>query len=155
MSKAVVSEFVMQVNSALEGGASDPYALLHEDITLLVNGTTPLSGLYQGLEMVKKVLVHTAAGRIKSASVRLIDSVGNGNRVGALLEITGFSKSGKVFNAAQDPTGCTFSIRDGKVCNINIFPDTTEIETILFDHRFVANHGGASYPPEEATGMAP
>ncbi len=136
MSKAVVSEFVMQVNSALKGGASDPYALLHDDITLLVNGTTPISGPYQGLEMVRRVLVHSVAGRIESAAVRLIDSVGNGNRVGALLEITGVSKS-------------------GKVCDINIFLDTTEIETVLFDHRFVANHGGASYPPAEASGTTP
>lgn len=155
MSKAVVSEFVMQVNSALEGGASDPYALLHQDITLLVNGTTPISGPYQGLEMVKRVLVHTAAARMKSASVRLIDSVGNGNRVGALLEITGVSKNGKVFNAVGDPTGCTFGIRDGRICDINIFLDTTEIETVLFEHRFVANHGGAGYPPAEASGTAP
>lgn len=155
MSKAVVSEFVMQVNSALEGGTADPYALLHDDITLLVNGTTPISGPYQGLEIVRRVLVHTIAGRIESAAVRLIDSVGNGSRVGALLEITGVSKNGKVFNAAGDPTGCTFGVRDGRISDINIFLDTTEIETVLFDHRFVANHGGANYPPEEASRTAP
>ena len=155
MSKAIVSEFVMLVNFAFEGGPADPYALLHGDITLLVNGTTPISGPYQGLEMVKRVLVHSVAGRIESAAVRLIDSVGNGNRVGALLEITGVSKSGKVFNAARDPTGCTFGLRDGKICDINIFLDTTEIETVLFDHRFVANHGGAGYPPAEAARTAP
>ncbi len=44
--KDIVREFIVRVNDAVKGGRMDPFELLHEDVRVLVNGTTPLSGYY-------------------------------------------------------------------------------------------------------------
>ena len=71
--------------------------------------------------------------------MRLIDAVAEENRVGALLEIIAETRSGKTYNEARDPAGCVFSVSEDKINFINLFPDTTLIETVIFDHKFVPN----------------
>lgn len=135
----VVQEFIRRVNDAAGGGKADPYELLDEAVIVIVNGTTPLSGYYPGLRIVRNVLLSTARRRIRAATVSLIDSVGTGERIGALLEITARTRDGKTYNHARDPAGCMFGVRDGKISSIHLFPDTTLIETVIFNQRFVPN----------------
>ena len=136
----VVNEFIARVDTAAGGGDADPYAMLDEDVTVLVNGTTPLSGYFPGLGITRKVLVNTATQRLASGTVKVIDTIAGAGRVAALLEITAETKTGKTYNEARDPAGCVFGVEGEKINYINLFPDTTLIETVIFNRKFVPNN---------------
>lgn len=138
-SKDIVREFIVRINDAVKGGRMDPFELLDEEVRVSVNGTTPLSGNYPDLQIVRNVLLSTAKRRIKSASIDLIDCIGTGKRVGTLLKITAQTVDNKTYNEAGDPAGCLFGVQDGKITEIHLFPDTTLIETVIFNREFVPN----------------
>ncbi len=142
--KDMVAAFIRNVDAALRGGDGDPWRFLHPDLRVWINGTTPLSGCYPGLDIVRSVLIDTAAGVIDGARVRLIDMVGSGHRVGALLEIRAQARAGRTYNEAGDPAGCLFIIRDDRISDIRLFPDTTQIETVLFGRQFVPSRDRAA-----------
>ena len=137
--KAVVCDFIQRLDDAVSGGQADPFALMHDNITITVNGTPPLSGNYPNLQIVRNVLLCTIKRRIKSASISLIDCIGTGKRVGTLLHITARTVDNKTYNEADDPAGCLFEVQDGKINEIQLFPDTTLIETVIFNREFVPN----------------
>jgi ketosteroid isomerase-like protein len=138
-SKDIVREFIVRVNDAMKGGRMDPFELLDEEVRVLINGTTPLSGNYPNLQIVRNVLLCTTKRRIKSASISLIDCIGTGKRVGTLLKITAQTVDNRTYNEAGDPAGCLFGVQDGKISEIHLFPDTTLIETVIFNREFVPN----------------
>lgn len=138
-SKEIVREFIVRVNDVATGGRMNPFELLDENVSLLVNGTTPLSGHYPNLQIVRNVLLSTIKRRLKSASVSLIDCIGAGDRVGTLLQITARTLDKKTYNKAGDPAGCLFGVQHGKITEIHLFPDTTLIETVIFNREFVPN----------------
>ncbi len=135
--KAVVCDFIQRVDDAVSGGQADPFALMHDTITITVNGTTPLSGNYPNLQIVRNVLLSTARRRIKSAKISLIDCIGTEKRVGTLLKITARTIDSKTYNEAGDPAACLFGVQDGKISEIHLFPDTGQIETVIFNQEFV------------------
>ncbi len=135
--KAVVLAFIQRINEAVSGGRADPLALVDENLVVHVNGTTPLSGDYAGQRIVRNVLLNTAKRRIKSASVKLVDSISNGEQVATLLDIRALTFNERTYNDAGDPSGCLFRVRDGKISEIHLFPDTNLIETVVFNQVFV------------------
>jgi ketosteroid isomerase-like protein len=133
-SHAVVRDFVTRVNAG-EGA----WALLAPEAVVTVNGTTPLSGRYPGVELIRGILVDTARVVIRSLTIDIDTLIGTGSRVAALLRISGSNRSGESFNADGRLCGCVFSVREGHIDEILLFPDTSLIELALYGRRFVSD----------------
>ncbi len=136
-SQDVIREFVTRINVAAEGGDADPYELLDKGVVVDVFGTTPISGIYRGVEQVKHILISTSAERFECAQVEIQEFIGSKERVAALIVITGQSIKGQAYNEKSDPDGFVFNVRDGKITEIRAYPDTTLIETVLFNNAYV------------------
>jgi len=128
----VVREFV----TYLRGGA-DPWALLSEQAVVIVNGTTPLSGRYPGIALIRGILVDSAKNVIGSLSVGISEVIGTGARVAALLSLSGQSVAGAPFNEEGRLCGCVFAVRGGLIEEIILFPDTSLIEIALYQRKYV------------------
>jgi ketosteroid isomerase-like protein len=137
--KKLVADFIDRVNAVLGGMGGDPYGLLDDDAVLVVNGATPLSGVFRAKKEIHNIFVRTAARRLEKGEVALVDAVAEGDKVGVFLKVTAQTRAGKRFNAGGDPSGCMFTVAAGKIIAIHFFPDTTEIETILYERAFVPN----------------
>jgi ketosteroid isomerase-like protein len=83
--------------------------------------------------------VDTAKDRVKWTNVSIEEFVGTGQRVAALLKVTAETVDGKIYNENGDTSGCIFQVKDGKINEIFFFPDTTLIETVLYNRRYVPN----------------
>ena len=130
--KDVVREFVAHVNSA----AGD-WSLLAPDVVVTVNGTTPLSGRYTGIELVRGILVDTARTVIRTLEVEVDTLITTGSRVAALLRVSGVTVDGRSFNAEGRLCGCVFGIRGRVIDEVTLFPDTSLIEIALYRRRYV------------------
>ncbi|MFB3814096.1 MAG: hypothetical protein ACE14L_08280 [Terriglobales bacterium] len=139
MSRDIVREFIARCDEAGRGGTADPYALLDENVNVMVNGTTALSGQFPNLECVRSILVNTAKARIRSAHFSVTEFVGSGSRLAALLMITAQTVDGRTYNQEQKPCGAVFTVVDGKIRAIQLYPLTSQIETVLFHKTFVSN----------------
>lgn len=135
----IVADFVGRIDAVLHGRPADPYELLTDDAVVVVNGTTPLSGAYFGQDEIRKILVATAALRIRSGEVAILDSISDGQRVGVFLKIKAASRNGRIYNAAGDPAGCYFRLRGDQICEVRFYPDTTQVETQIYGRSFVPN----------------
>ena len=135
----IITEFVKRCDTAASGGIADPYALLDDNVSVMVNGTTPLSGHFPGLAIVKAILVDTAKDRVKKANVSIEEFVGTGDRVATLLKVQAETVDGKIYNELGDSCGCVFEVKNGKIVEIFFFPDTTLIETVIYNRRYVPN----------------
>jgi hypothetical protein len=130
--KDVVREFVAHVNAA----AGD-WSLLAADAIVTVNGTTPLSGRYPGIELVRGILVDTARVVIRTLRVEVDTLIASGSRVAALLRVSGFDREGREFNAEGRLCGCVFGVRGRVIDEVILFPDTSLIEVALYRRRYV------------------
>ena len=130
--KAVVRGFVARLNSG-----ADPWALLSEMAVVTVNGTTPLSGRYPGIELIRGILVDTARNVIASLAVDIRELIGTGSRVAALLRISGRSVAGVPLNEEGHLCGCVFAVNAGMIQEVILFPDTSLIELALYRRRYV------------------
>jgi len=135
--QAIVKQFIDQVNRAVKGGKADPYELLSPDVLVTVIGFTPLSGNYHGRDQVRYVLGATLEDHFSEASVEMTEVIGSGARFAALGIISGVSTTGNDYNKARDTGGFVFEVSDGKITEIIAYPDTTLIETALFDNKYV------------------
>ena len=131
---ALVREFVAHLNAR-----RGPWALMHEDAVVTVNGTTPLSGRYTGLRMIRGILLDTARDAIASLEVGVEQLITSGSRVAALLAVTGVSVRGVTFNAERHCCGCVFGVREGRIDEVIFYPDTSLIEIALYGRRFVSD----------------
>ncbi len=130
--KDVVCDFIARLNSG-----ADPWALLSDGVVVTINGTTPLSGRYPGVGLIRGILVDTARVVIASLTVNINELIGTGARVAALLNISGRTVAGTQFNESGRLCGCVFSITDGVIHEMVLFPDTSLIELALYRRRFV------------------
>ena len=137
--KETVAEFIRRCDRAGKGGDADPYSLLDGQVNFMVNGTTPLSGTFPGLNILKIVLLDTVKKRVRRGSVSAEEFVGTGDRVAALLRITAETVDGRIYNENGETCGCLFRVKDGKITEIFLFPDTTLIETIIYNRTYVLN----------------
>jgi hypothetical protein len=132
--REVVREFVGRLNSG-----DDPWSMLASTAVVTVNGTTPLSGRYAGLEMVRGILVDTARCVIASLEVAIDELIGSGGRVAALLRVSGRNAAGLAFNTEGRLCGCVFGVREGVIDEIIFYPDTSLVEIALYGRRFVSD----------------
>jgi len=130
--KGLVREFVARLNAGAE-----PWALMTENAVVTVNGTTPLSGRYTGLTMVRGILVDTARVVIGSLEVGIDRLIGTGSRVAALLRVSGQTVDGTTFNAEGRSCGCVFGVDAGRIYEVIFYPDTSLVEMALYHRRFV------------------
>ena len=130
--KGVVREFIAQLNAGVA-----PWSLMADTAVVTVNGTTPLSGRYTGLTMVRGILVDTARVVIASLEVGVEQLIGPGSRVAALLKVSGRTTSGTAFNAEGRCCGCVFGVDAGRIYEVIFYPDTSLIEMALYHRRFV------------------
>jgi ketosteroid isomerase-like protein len=137
--KELVNEFVTRVDRSLKGQPADVAELLSPDAVVQVIGSTPISGIYRGTREIMDILVRSAAGRIASGSVRLIDAIGQGDRVGVFLLIRAKTHTGHTYNAQGDPAGCYFRLNGETIEEIRFYPDTTQVEAEIYERRFVPN----------------
>ncbi len=142
--KTVVDCFLSSCNARMSGGrsrfdAADPYSFLATNAKVTINGTTPLSGCYEGLELVRRILVDTAATVVETLHIRIDRLVGRGATVAALLEISGTSTRGFELNRQGDLCGAVFEVANDRVTSVTLFPDTSLIETALFGWTFAPN----------------
>lgn len=138
-SRGVVTEFIARCNEACQGRKADPYALLDGDTRLWVNGSTCLSGDFANLDCIRNILVPTAKHRIHSLSVSIDEFVGTGSRLAAVLTITAKSIDDRTYNEERKPSGAVFTVANGKIREIRLYPNTMQIETVLYHRSFVAN----------------
>lgn len=132
--KEVVREFIRRLNAG-----ADPWALLADTAVVTVNGTTPLSGRYPGVELIRGILLDSARVVIASLSVTVQELIGAGPRIAALLQISGRSVAGVPFNDEGRLCGCVFAVDAGKIGEVILFPDTSLIEIALYRRRYVAD----------------
>jgi len=133
----IVRQFIDRVNIAAQGSESAPYELLAPDVLVTIIGFTPLSGNYHGRSQVQYVLGATLADLFRAASAEMTEVIGSGARFAALGIISGISATGNDYNKARDTGGFVFEVRGGKIIEIIVYPDTTQIETALFDNKYV------------------
>jgi ketosteroid isomerase-like protein len=131
-SKEVVQAFIERLNAG-----ADPRALLAESAVVTINGTTPLSGRYPGVELIRGILLDSARVVIASLTVKVNEMIGTGSRVAALLNISGRTVAGAPFNADGRLCGCVFSVNGGVIQEVVLFPDTSLIEIVLYRRRYV------------------
>jgi ketosteroid isomerase-like protein len=130
--KDTVRDFIARLNSG-----ADPWALLSNAAVVTINGTTPLSGRYPGIDLIRGILVDTARVVIASLTVSINEMIGSGARIAALLNISGRTMAGAAFNDEGCLCGCVFSVNDGVIDEVVLFPDTSLIEIALYRRRFV------------------
>ena len=130
----VVREFVRRLNTG-----QDPLSLLTDAAVVTINGTTPLSGRYAGLTLVRGILVDTARNVISTLAVEIRSLIGSGSRIATLLAVSGRNVDGMEFNREGAVCGCVFTVNGGRIEEIILFPDTSLIETALYRRRYVAN----------------
>jgi ketosteroid isomerase-like protein len=129
---AVVRDFVARVNAG-----QGAWPLLAAEAVVTVNGTTPLSGRYPGVELIRGILVDTARAVIDSLAIEIDTLIGHGARVAALLRISGRTRAGDAFNTEGRLCGCVFGVQDERIAEITLFPDTSLIELALYRRRYV------------------
>jgi len=127
-----VRDFVARLNDG-----ADAWSLLSEAAVVTVNGTTPLSGRYDGLSLIRDILVDTAQSVIASLRIEIEEIIGTGTRIAALLHVSGAKVNGEDFDGTGRPSGCVFGVRDGKIDEVMFFPDTSLIEMALYTRKFV------------------
>ena len=139
--KAIVAEFIRRVDGALKGQGDKPLDLLHERVEAQIIGSTPISGRFPTKEVFLGVVGQSVLERIKPAtwSVRLLSMLGTGARVATALAIDGETLTGQRYNARGWYTGGIFEVKDNMIVGIWLFPDTLEVETVLFGRRLVPN----------------
>ena len=130
--KGVVRGFVARLNSG-----ADPWALLSDGVVVTINGTTPLSGRYPGIDLIRGILVDTARVVIASLSVNINEMIGTGSRIAVLLNISGRTVAGAGFNEEGRVCGCVFSVNGGLIHEVVLFPDTSLMEIALYRRRYV------------------
>ncbi len=139
--KKLVTRFINALNEAGadEARLAEARGLLHRDVIVSVVGSTPLSGRFENLNIVDRVLVNTAKRLLSALNVRVLRLIGEGHTVAALTEFRATTKGGKVIGDVGEVTGCVFEIEEGLITEIQIFADTSLIDLELLGWAFVAN----------------
>ena len=134
--KSLITAFISSIGGST---GQNPYAFLSPDVVVTINGTTPLSGRFEGLALVQKILVDTALGVIQNIQIKINCLIGQGTKIAALLEVSGMAGNGVAFNQGGDLCGCVFEVENGCIVAIRAFPDTSLIDKALYGWQFVPN----------------
>lgn len=111
-------------------------ALMSDDISWTLTGTTPLSGTYAPLSAVQEDFLGPFAGLVKDGHIEmdLLETIADGDRVVALLN----GKAEGNFAPYNNRYCHVFRVKDGKIQDVTEFCDTVMIETALYGKKLVA-----------------
>jgi len=130
--KQVVADFYKFLG---DGDAEAALALLSDDIVWVCEGTTPVSGRYEGIKsLVEDFFGPVNEQREEGLSFNVLDLICEGDSVVALVE--GFM-TGK-FGPYNNLYCQIYRVRDGKIYESLEYLDTAMVETALFGRTFAA-----------------
>ena len=112
------------------GDAEAAFALFADNIVYDLKGSTPVSGVYEGLEnIVNDFFVPWRKQIDGDLVVHVSELIGEGERVVAL----GRGEAKTIFGKRYDNDYCfVFTVRDGKIHRVEEFLDTALIETAAY-----------------------
>jgi len=135
--REIIERFAQALSGS--GAGADPWEFLDDDVVIHVAGTTPLSGQFSGRRLIEGILVHTARERLQQIRVDVSETVAQGERIAAVLVITGQTVDGGSVNDKRHPCACVFEVREGRIVAMDFLPDTMLIERDIYNRHFVAN----------------
>ena len=117
-----------------EGDAEAAFALFADDIVYELKGTTPVSGIYRGLDQIVNDFFVPWRKQIDGDLVVDVDElISEGDRVVAL----GRGRAKTIFNQRYDNDYVfVFTVRDGLITSVSEYLDTALIETAAYGKRF-------------------
>ena len=134
--KAVVEKLITACNERDDAKA---WALLAAATVVTVAGSTWLSGRFEGEEQIRRILLATVNDYLHEARVKVVEAIGDGDHVAALVEVSGHARDGASFDRAGGPWGLCFTVTGERIAAIDVFPDTMFIETALCGGVYRAN----------------
>ncbi|MFT4560533.1 MAG: ketosteroid isomerase-like protein [Gammaproteobacteria bacterium] len=117
------------------GNAEAAFALFSDDIVYDLKGSTPVSGVFQGLDSIVNDFFVPWRKQIDGELTVHIDEIfGEGDKVVAL----GRGAAKTVFGLPyENDYAFVCTVRDGKICKIIEFLDTALVETAAYGRRLV------------------
>jgi len=132
--------FLEAFNKSCKGEPCDPYVFLAPDVSVFVNGSTPVSGSFKGTEIVRLVLVGYLAPRLSEISASCTNWLQEGNRAMVRMNVEATPVQSKPSESLKTSLSAIFTLDNDRITRIQIFPDTVLMETHLFNQRFVDGH---------------
>lgn len=132
--KKIVQEWFDQISA---GNVDAAFALFSDDIVYDLKGTTPVSGVYRGLDNIINQFFVPWRKQIDGDLVVHIDElIGEGERVVAL----GYGEANTVFDRQyKNDYAFIFTVKDGEICEIAEFLDTALVETAAYGRKLVGS----------------
>lgn len=118
-----------------KGDAQGAFALFSDDVTYILKGTTPVSGVYRGMRAIVEDFFTPWRKQIVGDLVLTVDElIGDGNRVVALAR----GKAKTIHGLPYDNDyAFVFGLRDGKICEVIEYLDTALVETAAYGKKLV------------------
>ncbi len=113
--EAVARRFFSDLECVLRGEDADPYAVMAEDVEFIVTGQTPLSGVWQGMKLIREQFLPQARlrmGHEPGHGLFPIRFIAEGNEVAVVARGRGSSNTGQPYNNSYV---FWFTVVDGKV----------------------------------------
>ena len=132
--KKIVQEWFDQISA---GNVDAAFALFSDDIVYDLKGTTPVSGVYRGLDnIINQFFVPWRKQIDGDLGVHIDELIGEGERVVAL----GYGEANTVFNRPyKNDYAFFFTVKGGKICEIAEFLDTALVETAAYGRKLVGS----------------
>lgn len=138
---------VAQYYQALADLDVEAFLSLHQDdVVYNVNGSTPVSGRFEGKEFLQNVVTPEVFGRLQMDTFRFASKwkimCADEQRVVAFMEADGLAANGERYNQRYCQT---FGFRDGKIAEVFEFFDSTLAQNALWSNRLAE----PETPPEQ------
>ena len=142
--RAHALRFLERIN--VPDGNASAWGSLHEQVVLIVNGSTALSGVYAGRQQIEHVLLGMWRERVRDVRFELLEVFQSEDAVALLLRPGGMTLDGRSINPMKTPMGAVIDFRDDEIIGMRLYPDTKTIETELFGNRFITRGRSAGKP---------
>jgi hypothetical protein len=117
------------------GDAESAFALFSQDCAYTLQGTTPISGTFNGMPSIMADFFAPWRTRIDGPlTLALRELIAEGDRVVALSRGSAKTVLGKAY---ENEYAFIFRVRDGKIVEVNEFLDTVLVETAAYGKRLV------------------
>ncbi len=117
------------------GDAQAAFALFSDDIVYDLKGTTPVSGVYRGLDqLVNEFFVPWRKQIDGDLVVKADELIGEGERVVALASGSAKTIFGKDYD---NEYVFVFTVKDGKITKVAEYLDTALVETAAYGRKVV------------------
>lgn len=117
------------------GDAAQAFALFADDIVYDLKGSTPVSGVYRGIEQIVSDFFTPWRRQIDGPLVVVVDElIGEGERVVALGHGEAKTIYGLPYN---NEYAFVFTVRAGRITRVEEYLDTALVETAAYGKRLV------------------